>query len=284
VLLWKSDVIADQIRLLQQFQVPGLRRWGESFISTFLFQIHPFITAAAAYSIVVAVRRRDVRYAVIAWALLLVLTLRIERIRYLLPVFPLLALMAAYGLREIRRSELRRFAVSCIVTASLVVALFGYLPHVMNLSAVNLKDAGAYLDSLEAEAVEVVALSQASAGVNPAVSVPLLDLFTTKRIVFRQEPDGTVPREEIETSPLRFTWEHRTPRYYVGEEAGGETAVVVIAARQDQPLPGAVAERIKGYRLSKSFETADEWFEYQTLVRVYAGADRQARRTGALWP
>ena len=36
---FNHDVISDQIGLLISFQMPGLRRWGESFISSFFFQI-----------------------------------------------------------------------------------------------------------------------------------------------------------------------------------------------------------------------------------------------------
>ncbi len=46
-IIFKYDVVSEQIRLLMSYQRPGLRRWGESFTSTFLFQIHPFITVAA---------------------------------------------------------------------------------------------------------------------------------------------------------------------------------------------------------------------------------------------
>lgn len=274
IVLWKHDVIGEQLRLLWGYQAPGLGRWREGFASTFLFQIHPFIAAAAAYSVVVAVRKRDAKYAIVAWALVLVVLFRIERSRYLLPTLPMLALMASYGLGEIRSPELRRFTVACIVIASLVVALGGYLPFLAGTSAANLKHAGEYLDSLEADTVEVFALPQTESEVNPAVSVPLLDLFTRKRIVYRPGPEGTVTGAEVETSPLRFTWEYRTPRYYAGGGSDGQAAVVIISAHRDQRLPDYLEQKIKNYRLSKAFEVSDEWFLYQTLVRVYQPAER----------
>ena len=270
VVLWKHDVIREQLRLLWGYQVPGLSRWRESFASTFLFQIHPFITAAAAYSVVAAFRKRDSRYAIVAWALLLIVLFRIERIRYLLPTLPMLALMASYGLGEIKSREIRRFTVACAVTASLVVAVFGYLPHAMSLSAVNLKDAGAYLDSIGGGPVEVVTLPQAWSGINPAVSVPLLDLFTTRRLVYR--PDAVAPPGEAgDRSPLRFTWDYRSPAYYSARPGApdGAAALVLILGRSDQPLPEAIERRISGYRLARAFQRSDEWFQYRTLVRIY---------------
>ncbi|MEK9145680.1 MAG: hypothetical protein AAB339_08740, partial [Elusimicrobiota bacterium] len=68
--------------------------------------MHPFIAAAALVSVYAAFKNRDARYAIVLWLPALVMVLGINRIRYILPVFPLLALMAAYGLREIRCGEI----------------------------------------------------------------------------------------------------------------------------------------------------------------------------------
>ena len=276
VLVLKHDVVAQQLRLLQGYQLPGLRRWRESFVSTFFFQIHPFITAAALYSGVAAVRKRDWRYSIIAWAWLLAVLMRAERIRYLVPVLPMLALMASYGLREIGSREVRRFAACCIVLSSLLVAGFAYLPHLMRMSAVNLRDAGNYADSIEGGTVEVVALPQGQAGINPAVSVALLDLFTGKRITHQNGSPGSPPREKVETSLLRFTWEHRDPAYYTAPAGGskGEAAVIVISERVGQSLPEAIERKIAGYHLARTFQVSDEWFQYQTVVRIYQPLER----------
>jgi hypothetical protein len=271
VVFLKHDVISAQLGLLQGYQLPGLRRWQESAASTFLFQIHPFVTAAALYSGVVALRKRDWRYAIIAWVWLPVALLRVERIRYLVPVLPMLALLAGYGLREVRSERIRRFAAACIVVSSLTIGIFGYLPHLMRVSAVNLKEAGEFLDSLPTGAVEVVALPQRRSGINPAVSVPLLDLFTRKSIVYQDGPESPAPTDNIEQSPLRFTWEHRSPGYY-GSRASSvreDAAVVVISAGAEESLPESVERKIADRRLARSFQVSDDWFQYQTLVRIY---------------
>ena len=118
VLLLNLDVILRQLELLQSYQAPGLRRWGESFTSTFLFQIHPFISGAALFSAYAAYKHRDARYAIILWLPLLLVLLEIKRIRYLLPMFPMLALMASYGLREIQDRAVRKYVVLCTVASS----------------------------------------------------------------------------------------------------------------------------------------------------------------------
>ena len=56
-----KDVLAQQLAFLMEYQKPGLKRWGESYISTFLFQIHPFVSGAALVGCWAAVRKADFR-------------------------------------------------------------------------------------------------------------------------------------------------------------------------------------------------------------------------------
>lgn len=274
LLLAKHDVVLEQLRLLWDYQRPGLGRWSESAVSTFLFQIHPFVAAAAAWSLVAAIRRRDAKFAIIGWLLALALLGQLGRIRYLLALFPMLALMAAYGLREIRSAETRAFAAWCAVTVSLAVALFGYLPFVQTVSAANLQRAGARLDALEAERAEVVTLEQARAGIQPAVSVPLLDLFTRKPLSHRAELVPLSPPENVTTSPLRFTWEFPLLRHYRPGAADpvARTAVALVFEGRDQPLPAPVARRLENLCPVGEFTTTEGVFGFQTLVRIYQPA------------
>ncbi len=272
-LLAAHDVVSAQLQLLWNYQKPGLGRWHESFVSIFLFQIHPFVTAAAAYSLYAAIRRRDLKYAVIGWMLALALLGQIGRIRYLLVLLPMLALMAAYGLREIRNSEARAFAAWCAVTSSLVVALFAYLPFLQTASAANLQRAGAYLDTLDAPRVEVIALEQTRAGIHPAVSVPLLDLVTHKPLAYRPDLVPLSPPAGIAISPLRFTWEYPLPQYYLAaSNSEPRTAVAVILDGRSGVLPERVAQHLAQHCLSAEFMTSEQVFGYQTLVRVYQPA------------
>jgi len=268
-LLSMSDVVGTQLDLLQRYQLPGLARWEESRGSTFLFQMHPFIAAAALVSVYAAFKNRDARYAIVLWLPALVMLLGINRIRYILPVFPMLALMAAYGLRQIRCGELQKYLVLCIVASSLALSVLGFRPFLQQTSAVNLQQAGEYLDSLDVSEVEVIALQQRYAAVNPAVSVPLLDLHTAKRLIFR--PDGLVPTgRDVEKSALRFTWEYRNPKYYAAGAGGLRAeAVVVIADDDAQSLPDGMAQGLIDYRLSRQFIASENIFGYRTIVKVY---------------
>lgn len=270
VLLFKFDVVSEQIAFLLEYQKPGLDRWGESFQSTFLFQMHPFITISAMVSLVVAWRKRDMRYVIISWLVLLVVFFNIKRIRYLVPVFPLLTLMASYGLQIIKREDVTRFIVYGIVTTSLVIAVFAYLPLAENMSAVNLKHAGEYLNTLDAGEIEVITLPPKEPVVNHAVDVPLLDLFTSKRIQYHCQYEDFPPREVIERSSLRFTWEYRNPAYYSASlTAAGDVPVVILSDATNLSLPGPVSRRLEGYRLSESFRMNEGIFRYTVGIRIY---------------
>ncbi|HSB34417.1 MAG TPA: glycosyltransferase family 39 protein [Nitrospirota bacterium] len=270
VLLFKSDIVIGQLALLRAYQKPGLDRWTESFRSTFLYQVHPFITLSALASVVVAARKRDIRFAVVCWLVLLVLALGIRRIRYILPLFPMLTLMAGYGLQLIRREELKRFIVFGTAAASLSVGYFAYLPLAGSMSVTNLKHAGGFLNTLDVPEVEVITLVSQDPVANPAVAVPLLDLFTDKHIVYHYVPDSFPAREDVERSSLRFTWEYRNPAYYSDERrALGAAPIVVISGTSNGPLPKTVSQRIEGRRLAQEFITDENIFQYTVGVRIY---------------
>ncbi len=264
----KHDVFFSQIGLLLSYQKPGLRRWGESFISTFLFQTHPFISAAAAFSVYSAFKKKDPKYLIVSWCMLLIVLLQIKRIRYAMIVFPTFALMAAYGITAIRDIGLKRQIVFSVVACSLIISVFAYLPFLEQTSAQNLQRAGAFLNTLPGKDVEVVTLPRKDDDVNIAVSVPILDLFTNKRIHYTYKLQYAPSPEKIAVSPLRFTWIYKNPEYYEGNFAPGEP-VAVISGETPGTLPKTVSKKLVMLEHSKSFILADDIFTHQTFVTVY---------------
>lgn len=269
-LLAKAEVVAGQLALLWDYQAPGLARWQESAVSTFLFQIHPFVTLAALGAVALAVIRKDPRCAGIGAIVLLALLLGGRRIRYLVIVMPMLAVTAAYGLRAIREIPTRRFVAACAAVAALVLAFAGYLPFLRETSAVNLKQAGELLDAMSGDAVEVVVLPPTRSSVNPAVAVPLLDLFTHKRVIFRRDlsPVPSPPPGVRASSPVRFTWELPDAPFFLAPP-GHRVPVVLVMSALDQPVPQAVASRLAGYGVVRELAVSERLFRHQTLVRVY---------------
>ena len=128
----------------------------------------------------------------------------------------------------------------------LVTAIFVYLPFLQGISAVNIQRAGAYLDSIDAETVEVFTLPQPRSQVNPAIAVPILDIFTHAKIAFRDDMQVAPTREAIEKSPVRFTWEYDLSRYLVAGSGPSSGAVVVVISGERNPsLPEALTRRVE---------------------------------------
>jgi 4-amino-4-deoxy-L-arabinose transferase-like glycosyltransferase len=277
LLLWKYDAIVRQFVLLTTYQLPGLDRWHETHISTFLYQVHPFITLAALSSVYFAWHKRDIRYLIVAWMLLLVLLLEIKRARYVLIVFPMLALMAAYALRQINHSRLRNYMVLCIIVSSLAVTLFGYSSFAHKTSAMNIKHAGEFLNKIKASTVEVILLPQTNSTINPFVSIPLLDLFTTKNLVYWKPPVLTSrpDQNKLSTSPLRFSWEYKLENYYQTSHDAAEKVIVIISNTETQVLPAIVSARLKDFHLKRRFTQHEDVYRYSTIVDVYEASKQR---------
>lgn len=273
VFVYKLDIFLKQLEVLRSFQGPGLKKWGESFSSTFFFQVHPFITAAALYSVLVAVRKRDLRYVIVASLPILAVLLQVRRIRYTVPLFPFITLMASYGISQIRDREVRRFLVVCILLVSLTVAISAYLPFTRKMSAANLMYAGSFLDTMNGEEVKVFTSAPDGSLVNPAVAVPILDLFTKKRLFYKYEPAPPPAREERMSSPLRFTWEYLNPDYYGG--SGSAQALVVISSDLGGGLPPDMEKGTAGYEVVRTFAGYEGVFQYRTLVTIYRAISKR---------
>jgi len=266
LLVYKSDIFFSQLNLLFEYQRPGLKRWTEGFASTFLFQVHPFITALALYSSYIAFKKRDTRYLIIGYLILLVVLFQIKRIRYTIPVFPMLTLMASYAMQG-WASRPKRFVGLCIITSSLSISLFAYLPFIEGMSAVNLKMAGHLLNTMNIDTVEVVTVTPYGSPVNQAVSVPILDIFTRKEIRYHYKSDTLPLNKDIEVSPLRFTWEYKNPSYYMTDLPAD--ALVVISEEDEEMFPDYLKEKTRGYCNRTVFNISDGIFQYRTFVTIY---------------
>jgi len=278
-LLIYFDVIIEQLRLLRSFQIPALGAWSESHVSTFFFQVHPFVSIAAIFSLYRAAARKDFKFLIVCSMVVLALLLDVKRIRYLVVMFPMLALMSAYGLDALRNVEVKKFVVACTATSAILIAALAYLPFLERTSAVNIARAGEYLDSVSADNVGVYVLSQPRSSINPSVAVPILDLFTSRKLSYPRAgiPQGDMGR--IERLPLRWTWALDSPQYSNGQlaEDGEYGIIVIIQGEVDQRLPEDMADKLVNYHLQKEFDVADNVFRFQTIIRIF---QRNENETG----
>jgi len=257
------------MHLLLTFQQPGLRRWGESFLAMYFFQVHPVITLLAAASVAVALRKKDFTYVIIAWIVLLALVLQIRRIRYLIMMFPMLCLMASYGAMQVARILNPGFVALSVAACSFTLAYTAFLPFQQSTSAENIGDAAAYLNSLDLSAVEVVTPFPGTSVMNPSASVPLLDLFLRAPVRYRYRAAEYPVPEDIDTSPLRFTWTYRNPPYYAGHGKAEKTGLAVITDRTDIALDDLLHDRTGTFTQKRTFAVRDDVYQHQTLITVY---------------
>ncbi|MDH5324229.1 MAG: glycosyltransferase family 39 protein [Gammaproteobacteria bacterium] len=279
VMAWKFTVFQQQWQLLQGFQLPGLSWWGESHVSTFFYQIHPYVSLAALGAVVVAIRRMDwhVMLAVVLFAGLIILG--VARARYFLVFYPILALLASRGLLQLFSSFMVRQISLNAIAMSVVLLVVAYSGSLQSMSMVNLKNAGAYLNKLPESNVVVVVTPVRRTAINPNIALPFLDAYTQKTIYLDPEyTPGPVLATIPINSPVRFTWEfHNGWRYKVWDDASGVggqcadlAALVIISdgrSRLDKPAWAA------SYRLSKAFVVTDRVFRYQVLTHVYRSED-----------
>lgn len=273
LLFWgMREVMADQLALLLEFQRPALRDgWSESLVSTFFFQTHPLLTAALLYSLYRAGRERDLRYPAVAWLIVLLLVImELRRIRYSIPIFPLLALLAGYGLRDLADPGLRRHLLLVIVGSSLLLAWGAYLPFLKSMAERNLQEAGHYLDTLAEERIAVVVLAEADPAMDPRMAVPLLDLFTRKTLVYLPPAAPPEPPAGVAESPLRFTWEMELPSFYVAAPTDSPPGIlVVITGGPAAPFPPEITAELEDFFLWRRFAVDNHIYQHRPYVLVY---------------
>ena len=236
--------------------------------------MHPFVSLAAIASLYFAVKKKETAYIIPAAALCIMLAMGVYRARYLLIVYPMLALVAAYGFRQLEDKFLQRFIVRSAVVVSLAVtfvASMNFLQH--HYSAVNLKDAGSYLNTIEQANIAVIVLPQPQTAVNPAVVLPLLDYYSDKK--FHRVGGVAIPNPIDERSQrissLRFTWEVKQHVYPIikYEEVIPAPVLVLLSSDNEKQLPDSVAGILNHYVLDERFSVTDDVFRFQSVVTVY---------------
>ncbi len=281
LLLWKHEVFVNQIELLIGYQWPALSGWSESHLSTFLFQSHPFVSLAAVVSLYLAYKKRDLKYLIIGWMILLILIIDIRRIRYVLIAFPMLSLMAGYALANIKEARIRRYLSLCILLSASIFSVSGFSSFLGSTSASNIQAASKYIDSMELSTVEVITLPQTRSSVNPVMSIPLFDLYSQKQVIYRDERgrDPQTKLNDMQSSPLRFTWEYKLPTYYQYNKENTERIIAVISNSKKQEIPGNIRERLSAYKHARQFVTQEEIYRYKTIVDIYLPVRSQAINT-----
>ncbi len=268
-LFYKGNIIKEQLDLLLTYQLEGLGRWRESFTSTFLFQTSPFITLFALTGVLTSIKRRDLKFVIPCFFLFFTLTLQVGRIRYLVPLLPMFAIMASYGfLPLVQGRRARRFAVYGVVGLSVAHLYGGFYPFLKSTSMVNLQMAGKFINSLNCPEIGVYTLAQKDSTGNTEIAVPILDIYTDKKLIALNERHPGDKKDAIEKSPLRFTWDAGLPEFYMRARASRINIALIISSEPISGAPEFLPESVDAGQRIKEFAASSGLFKYRTLVTI----------------
>lgn len=264
----KYDIILNQIAFLQDYQWAGLKRWQESFLSTFVFQSHPFITIAAFYGLFCAIRKKEVSFIIPFCLVPLLFLLRLERIRYMIPLFPFFALMGGYGIYNIKGIKTKKYIAFFIVFSSFVLVQTSYFPFLRKNSFANLQKAGTYLDQLNCPRFMIKTKPQKKSIGNTVITLPILDLFTSKEII--HSPYAiTADKQKYDQTSLRFTWEYDLPIFYKNIPQDQSLPWLIIS---DENYPEKTLTDLSGVpsnHVLKRYNDFSGIFRFRTLVSIF---------------
>lgn len=270
IFLQHGGLVRAQMHVLAAYQRPALAVWHEGLLSTFLFQMHPFIAAGACAGFLMAVRRVDLPLLLVGAALLFFFS-QIQRIRYIIPLLPLLAIMAASGLQLLSSQQTRRFVCWLCAGFSLILLHGATLPFFETTCMRNIQNAGRFLDTLPAEAVEVVTLPQEASEAPTSPAIAQLDLFTHKKIIAPQSWASSLQLPQG-YQPLLFTWQMKKPLFYAAYKEGlGRRhlpLVVISGAAIDDAVAADFREDFQPAQIRR-FTAHSGVFRYKTFVTVF---------------
>jgi len=223
-------------------------------------------------SLGLAVKTKDTKYFLIALPVLVFLLLGIERARYLIVLFPFIALLAAFGLRYFQDLFIKKYIVASAVYVSILITLGLSIPFLASMGSANIKAAGKYIDSLHVNVVLVLVSEQERSSINPEVSIPLLDYYTDTNINHYFTDNKNNYKQSVrQTSPLRFTWQLKPFPYSKLEKnsINYSDTIVLITTNKKQSLSSEIKQKLKEYSLKRKFLLNDGVFRYQTVVKIF---------------
>jgi hypothetical protein len=267
VIIWNFAVIKEQMILLSTFQMQGFAKWSESHFSTFFFQTHPFITFMAIYATFRAFKNRDKKFLIVFWFVIFILIFQLKRSRYILPLFPLFALMASYGIHFFKNNLIKRNFAYLIVMTSFIITTNIFLPFLKNISTVNIKMAGNYLNKLPQDSILVYILKKKESIRNLEVVLPILDIYTNKQLIYH-DIIGDIIDQNLKTSG-GHTWNYKIPAYYFSKTKIEELPVVIVSSEKNIIIPEAILEKIKNFKYTITFDKATGIYRYKNFLTIY---------------
>lgn len=248
IFMLKYNVLISQMNLLISHQRSG---WTNPVSPLSLFyQIGGITILLSIFSIIIFKKHKGWEYLILlAWILVPFIFLQNTRLRYLMVIFPAIALTAGISISAINDQRVRKFLVSSIIMSSLLLSLLAYLPLMQSYSDINLKNAAGFTNS------------------RPDINK--IAIFT----VYSQETDSPILQSKT-LAPIYDYYSNDEIIYYNYKTFTNfenyPDAVVIIS---DQPLLEYFnynqALSTNNYQLTKIFSGGDQGIWRPCIVKVY---------------
>lgn len=185
--LLNMGVFIDNMHTVSNFKLSNANPYFESPLN-FLFQVGSIVIILALISVIIAYRNKDKKYLfLIIWIVLPLIFLYNTRIRQLISIFPVIAIMASISLFSISHKPIKKFLILSLFLTSIAFTLYAYIPFEENFTDRNIKDAAEYANSLNISEIELFLDFSEKHSQDPEAMVSLFDIYSNKKIVFSGE-------------------------------------------------------------------------------------------------
>jgi len=258
-LFWKIDIFINQILLMtnRSFTVP------ESQL-VYFFQIGAIVILFALFSLIIAYNRKDRNYLIlILWVIIPFLILSNTRIRYMVPVFPGIAIMASISLNAISAKSVKKFLIISLILTSIIFSIITYIPYEENFSDRNVKDAAEFTNELENPDVQLFLDFSENQIYNPEPFVSLFDFYSNKRIIYSNSNKYYASEDYLNSWTSKYT----LPPFYYDDVLQNKPIIVIISDKKESSL--MKNDILKDYILIEKFETNTISILNPASVKVY---------------
>ncbi|MCX9083573.1 MAG: glycosyltransferase family 39 protein [Candidatus Methanoperedens sp.] len=263
--IWKMDAILQSEKT--NFQAFDINRFSENPLNYF-YQIGFIVIILAIYSIIIGIRKKDMNYIiVIAWVTITFLFLYDVRIRYMIPVFPFIAIMASLSIYSISNTDVKKFLISSLVLTSIAFSVYAYIPYEENFTDKNIKDAAEFTNSLNIQEIQLFLDFSDKHPFNPDVLVILFDLYSHKKIIYSQD-NKFYPVKDYSNA---FTAYYKIPSFYYDNKSlsplKNNYAIIIISDKEQSNFISS--KYLENHILVKKFEGKTVSILIPSSVKVY---------------
>ncbi len=257
---WKHDVLIEQIGIINKYNGPS---FYESPLN-YLFQLGAIVIFLALLSIIIAYRKKDKNYIIlIAMTTIPFIVFYDSRIRYMIPVFPYIAVMSSLSISCISNKNVKNFLISSLVITSIVFSIYAYIPFEENFTDKNIKDAADFTNTLNISEIQLFLDFSDKHPYDPEPLVVLFDLYSNKRIIYS---------EEYKIYPVKdfsYSWTalFKNPPFYYHDKLSDNRIIVIIS---DKEKSNSIPQRyLEKHLLTRKFETKSISILIPSSVKVY---------------